>query len=891
LEIVAGGFRNPYDFAFAADGEIFTYDADMEWDIGAPWYRPTRIVHATGGAEFGWRSGWAKWPEYYIDSLPGTLDIGTGSPAGVEAYEHFAFPDKYRGAIFGADWARGRIIAVFLKPAGATYSATSEVFVEGTPLNVTDLAVGPDGALYFCTGGRGTEGGVYRIRYKGTVPPERSQLGHGINRVLRQPQLDAPWAQAQVATVKRELAAKWGPQLEQAAKNARLDAALRVRALDVMQLYGPRPSRELLMQLAGDKAAEVRGHATLLLGAQREGRRKDVASRLASLTGDPAPRVRRLALEALVRSGAEVPADTLIPRLEEKDRFIRFAARRAMERQPVASWRDAVLAHADTRVFLEGSVALLTAAPSQENADAVMERLIQMVRGEVADPRVPKGYIGDDDFVDLLRVAQLALLRGASAEVQGRLGEALAHEYPTKHPAMNRELVRLVVFLQVATVAPQLVAQLQSADVPPVEKLHIAAYAPRLKQGWTTQHKIALIEYYDAARKIEGGFSLGGYVEYFARDFFVDFTTQEKQQIILAGGDWPSSALSVLATLPPQPQSEILADIRQLDQSLAGKPGDPIARLRVGIVAVLARSKDAESAGYLRQVYQNEPDRRPVVAMALTQDPGGENWPILVEALRIVDGPVAAEILSALAKVDRKPSEAAAFRDAIVLGLKSEGETAAAAVRLLAHWTETPAAATPAAALRAFQTWYKGQYPAAPPAERPLDTGRNKWSYQELLSFLESPDGLSGDARRGQAVFQQAQCANCHRFAGQGDAIGPDLTTVARRFHTKEILEAIVYPSHVISDQYASKLVEANGRTYNGMVVPDGAVGIVVLTSDGRKHRLAQDDIGSIEESRVSVMPENLLNPLSLAEVADLFAYLRSQTRVAEPAGATAIQR
>ena len=71
VEIVAGGFRNPYDFAFNGDGELFTYDADMEWDIGAPWYRPTRVNHVPAGAEFGWRSGWAKWPEYYLDSLPG----------------------------------------------------------------------------------------------------------------------------------------------------------------------------------------------------------------------------------------------------------------------------------------------------------------------------------------------------------------------------------------------------------------------------------------------------------------------------------------------------------------------------------------------------------------------------------------------------------------------------------------------------------------------------------------------------------------------------------------------------------------------------------------------------------------------------------------------------
>src|SRR5690606_28095361 len=63
VELVAGGMRNPYDIAFNADGELFTYDADMEWDIGTPWYRPTRVNHVPMGAELGWRSGWAKWPD------------------------------------------------------------------------------------------------------------------------------------------------------------------------------------------------------------------------------------------------------------------------------------------------------------------------------------------------------------------------------------------------------------------------------------------------------------------------------------------------------------------------------------------------------------------------------------------------------------------------------------------------------------------------------------------------------------------------------------------------------------------------------------------------------------------------------------------------------------
>ncbi len=76
FELYSAGFRNQYDIAFNADGEMFTFDSDMEWDIGTPWYRPTRIYHVTSGSEFGWRTGTGKFPAWYPDVLPPALDVG-----------------------------------------------------------------------------------------------------------------------------------------------------------------------------------------------------------------------------------------------------------------------------------------------------------------------------------------------------------------------------------------------------------------------------------------------------------------------------------------------------------------------------------------------------------------------------------------------------------------------------------------------------------------------------------------------------------------------------------------------------------------------------------------------------------------------------------------------
>ena len=101
-------------------GELFTFDSDMEWDEGLPWYRAVRVCHCTPGADFLWRTGAANTPDYYSDSLPPLHETGRGSPVGLEFYDHTVFPEKYRGTYFMADWSIGVIWAVHLQRSGAT---------------------------------------------------------------------------------------------------------------------------------------------------------------------------------------------------------------------------------------------------------------------------------------------------------------------------------------------------------------------------------------------------------------------------------------------------------------------------------------------------------------------------------------------------------------------------------------------------------------------------------------------------------------------------------------------------------------------------------------------------------------------------------------------------
>jgi len=167
-EIVSSGYRNIYDAAYNRDGELFAYDADMEYDFNTPWYRPTRVNHVTSGSMWGWRNGTGKYPEWYPDNLPAAINIGPGSPTGVTFGYGAKFPAKYQDALYLYDWSWGRIYAVHLKPKGASYTATKETFVSGGPLPVTDAVIHPkDGAMYFAIGGRRVQSGLYRVSYVG----------------------------------------------------------------------------------------------------------------------------------------------------------------------------------------------------------------------------------------------------------------------------------------------------------------------------------------------------------------------------------------------------------------------------------------------------------------------------------------------------------------------------------------------------------------------------------------------------------------------------------------------------------------------------------------------------------------------------------------------------
>jgi len=315
-----------------------------------------------------------------------------------------------------------------------------------------------------------------------------------------------------------------------------------------------------------------------------------------------------------------------------------------------------------------------------------------------------------------------------------------------------------------------------------------------------------------------------------------------------------------------------------LDKDLVASPtpGDVERRLRTGIVAMLATASDAESGEYLRSLWRSEPEHRPVIAMALAQNPEGDNWDYLVRSLGVLDGQSADDVVKALKSVRVATDDPMAIRQLILLGLRAdkEGANFENVEQLLEHWTGMQRPEASASSMRPWQKWYAKAHSDREPAELP-NVEESRWDFDQLVKFLDSDDGKFGDPSIGRHLYAKAKCASCHKYNDHGDSIGPTLTGMGRRYSKRQIIESILYPAHVVSDQYASKKVlTRDGRVLVGMVSQKSDGAIDLRDANNRVVSIDEKDIDQILPSNSSIMPSGLLDNLSLQEISDLMSYM-----------------
>ena len=865
------GFRNEYDIALNEDGELFTFDSDMEWDIGEPWYRPVRVNHCTSGAEFGWRSGAANWPAHYFDSLPATVDIGRGSPTGVIFYEHNQLPEKYKGSFLICDWSMGRVIAVHLDPKGASFDGSkTETIVTGNPLNASDIEVAPDGSILLATGGRNTEGGVYRVFARGTKM--QAPKAESVADLMKVPQMSSAWAREMAANVKAKIGDKWQPALEEIVIKG--SPADKVRALTLLSQLGPAPTLDILVKAAADKSPKVRAFAAWLIGYHTA---PESAATLKTLLSDSDLRVRRRACEAFVRSEQEAPVEPLVEMLGSDDRFLRFHARLALERTPVDKWEELVLSSPNDRIVLHGLLALHREGTNAISPDEILDRVVGLVEK------------GTKEKIEALRMAEIAIIAGASGASGQKLGKILLDAYPTGNLPIDMESLELVAKLQVPGAAEKIVSALEKEKNQEMQ-VHMALVLKYLDEGWTTDLKTRLIRWYDGSQKLDGGHSFTPYLENIVSGTFSRLTPEERKGLLANWKEYPYASRLLLRRNSPDQVADFTTVIEKLlAESDTGSTVAYAAEIHDLGLDALGKSKDPRSQEILRKLFDESPDQRDKVVAKLAEHPDPVNRPYFIRGLSIASSNTLPFVVRALNRIPGAAQNPEEIRLAIISGLKLGEVGGKPALDLVKKYTEVePKEDGVAKGLAFFQDWFAKKYPNEPKPELPkLAENDSKFTIEQILNYLDTnPRGQNGDVSRGKQIYAKALCIKCHKFGTEGQGIGPDLTTLRKRFQKKEIAEAVLFPSQVVSDQYRSvTVVTAEGLVQTGMLAAQqGQDAVVLWLNNGERLEIKKDDIDEQKPSNVSLMPPGLFKDLTLEEIADLFAYLETSKSNTEPA-------
>lgn len=454
-EGITTGFRNPFDIAFNADGELFTYDADMEWDIGTPFYRPTRVCHGVSGVDWGWRNGSAKWPVYFGDTVPPVVNVGLGSPTGITFGYGAKFPAQYQNALFLCDWTYGKMYAVHLKSIGSSYTGTLEEFMSATPLPFTDAIVNPhDGAMYFLIGGRKTQSGLYRVTYAGK-------------------ESTAPAVEHQPNAEQRKL---------------------------------------------------------------------------------------RHDLEALHVGDHPDAVEKAWPHLGHSDRFIRAAARAAIEHRPLESWQDRALAESNPQASLTALMALSrkvprtfkptgpdldTPPPAYPATDAKRHPLQGPVLAALN--KLDWSKLSPEQRLELLRAYELALYRlgPPDEDTRAKLMDRLDGFYPSSDPQANVLLTELLCYLQSPSAAEKGMKLLAAA---PEQESQIGLLKSLrfLKVGWTLDLHRELFEWFVRAQGYRGGNNFRGFMDELRKDCLANTSPDDRQALasLIAAAEQPHHGAS-----------------------------------------------------------------------------------------------------------------------------------------------------------------------------------------------------------------------------------------------------------------------------------------------------------------------------------------------------------
>jgi len=836
LEVFAVGLRNPQELAFDDHGNLFTGDNNGDGGDAA------RIVYVVEGGDTGWampvqslvgdylRGPWNAEKLWHLQHptqpawiVPPIAHLSNG-PAGFAYNPGLGLPERFAGRFFLCDYryqpTRSQIWSFGVEPEGAGFRMVgAEPFVG--QILVTDLVFGYDGRIYAARYNQfaGTQSLVVLEHAEARSDPRVAEavefaragmrerpaaelarlLAHADRRIRQRAQQELvrradPEPLAAVAT---------DPSL------ARIPRLHAVWGLGQLGAAGLTAAGWNDLAWARGEDAELRAQLAKVAG---EAGASWLAGELVAWLGDPSPRVRFFAaqaLGALRRAEAVEPLVALVRENADRDVFLRHAAVHALSR---IGDLDAVLAHAS-------------------DPERAVRMAVLLVLRRAADARIAQ-FLGDADpglVVEAARAIHDVPIGDALPALAAFPLEKLPKDDdPQTSFALHRRVIDANRLLGTEEAALALAAHAADETLPEdMRRLALDALAEFVAPG-------------------PRDYVWGSWRPQPAREPGVVYAALDRCGRALVEGDLGDRALEVALAHErvPLEDGELLQRVRDEDASgearaaslraLGARPGsaalepalaaarasgdallraearDVLAALRPE--AALPELAEARFAGELVE------RQRAFAALAKLASPGAET--LLAEALeRLAAGELEPGVqLDAIEAVRRRGSPALLER--------------------LAAW-ESRASAGGLAASRA-------------------------WALQ------------GGDAARGRLVFQGAgDCQRCHGDAGHGAGAGPELAGLGSRRDRSHFLRSVLEPSADIADGFATlSLTKRDGSVVTGTLVAEDG-GVIVLDAGGQEQRVASAEVAE-RVGPVSAMPPNglALAPRDLRDLVAYLATL-----------------
>ena len=812
----ATGFWNPHASCIDAFGRLFTVDNDPD---SLP---PCRLLHIVPDGDYGYRfrngrkglHPFTAWNGEISGTLP--MVAGTGeAPSGIVAYESNGLPEDYLGNLLVTSWGDHRVDRFRLKPNGASFTSLPEPLIQGgEKFRPVGLAVAPDGSLYL------------------TDWVLRDYKVHGHGRVWR---IAAADSAERTAMEMRTLSSRAVQDLLPLLEDRRIDVR--------------RGAGEALRHMADGRSAMK----TALKAEQSSVRAcLSILNRLAHVPGHVEN------LELFIPVPTLINVDDWPPEVQSV--WLQLVADptpqkpfNATDARDAADLGAAIFTRYDPANSGEQSRRLEN--PDLRVSCASLINDIRDVHGvfierELREQILNRFFERSDPF-EFQMISQRAF-RGC------RLGELQRWVDPGRTKGARSRLAAFLAARQQFPHVGSLVSrglsdpdpQIRRVTVQWVAEERLTHFRPQLEgllngEGLTTDLFRAVL----AAIEMLDGIEPKNIDETPAAKYVVPLVHNENSS--------PKVRVQALRLISPSDPALNAVFLREL---LASDD----AMLKLEAVRTLQFSPIDEAGKLLNVIASDSKQSNQLRAEAVVGLAGA--------AKLAMDGSARATLKQLL---DAETQELQVESVRAMRGLTKDDELLHAAVirRIEKLCTEEQKHKSLNEQIAMLVADGQIRLPtdlAWTPPERP----RNEEEWRHALSIM------NGDSQAGRRAFfhvNGAGCYKCHTVNGRGGRVGPDLSQVGRSLNRKRLIDSILNPSKEIAPQFTTwTMVTESGTVQNGMIVQENRGTLRLGNADGLVIDLQTIDIVERKAQKTSLMPQNLVDSLTISELSDLLAFLES---------------